>query len=815
MIKRLGDLLLSLTGIILTIPIMVVCVVLIRMDSAGPILFKQKRVGRNEKHFWIYKFRTMVEDADQIGPVITAQSDPRITQVGSVLRWLKFDELPQLFNVLKGEMSVVGPRPEVPEVVKHYSSKEKIIFQVKPGIFGPNQISNRDEASLLTETEDVENFYLEKILPKKIKNDLIYVKNKNYFKDLSIIFGSLFSLISTSIKLRYIFESRRRILFLLFDLVVSIFAYWFTFFLRFEGTIPSPEYQHLIHTLPLIVFIRAPCFVYFGLYQTLWQYLGIRELFSIIRAVTVGSILIPFLPFLTQDAFPPRSVLVMDWLILIMALGASRVLFKLTAERLRMPHSGPKKNVLIIGAEDTGELLVREYIKQPSLGYRPIGFLDDDPLKQSVRIHGVKVMGKISQLSQVVKVKKADEVIIALSEASGEEIRDIIRVCRILNLRCQILPEASTLMSPQALPLKLRPINVSDLLGRELVEADLDSIQNYITGKRVLVTGAGGSIGSELARIIYQNHPEELILIDNSESSLYDIETDLQAQPLSNVIFHCYLRDITNHEEMQKIVLHHKPQVVYHAAAYKHVPLLENHFRIGIVNNILGTKTIADVSLEASVEKFVLISTDKAINPTSLMGATKRISELYIGHLAKKKKTKFMAVRFGNVFNSKGSVVPLFRKQIERGGPITITDEKVTRYFMDLSEAVFLILQASILGKGSEIFILDMGKPVRIVDLAKNLIQLMGLQPEVIPIHYTGLRPGEKMEEEIELEHEKALPTKHKKIRIWEPKNEIPSSLVKSIEELFVLAGKNTSKEDVTSKIKEIVPEYHPWQFPV
>lgn len=809
MIKRFLDIFVALVLFALLSPALLLISVLVRLDSPGPVIFRQKRAGLNGKEFLLYKFRTMIEDAPNIGPVITAKNDPRVTQIGRVLRFTKLDELPQLLNVLKGDMSMVGPRPEVPKMVAFYDDEQKQVLSVKPGIMGSSQITNRDEEQQLIEGAGVEDFYVKKILPEKIRTDLNYIRNRDPFKDLKILLGGGITIIFTSLKLPYIFESKRRVLFLFFDLIISALSFWFCFVLRFEGRVPDTEMQIFETLLPLVLIVRAPCFIYFGLYQTLWQYLGMQELISIIKAVTVGSFLLPFIPFLFQTDFPPRSVLIVDWLLLITFLGGSRIVFKLTAERLRRPMLVTKKNVLIIGAEDTGEFLVREFIKNPAMGYRPVAFLDNDPQKLGVRIHGVKVMGQIAHLSQVVRVRKVDEIVIAMSQVSGNEIREIVKTCIELKIPSRIVPPASSLLSPQVLPLRLRPVDVSDLLGRELVRADLAGIQELLRGKKVLVTGAGGSIGSELCKIIFQNNPEELILVDNAESSLYDIEMDLGAKPNGTSVI-SYLRSVADTEEMEKIFKRHKPQIVYHAAAYKHVPLMEIHYAQAVRNNIIGTKTVADLAKKYHADTFVLISTDKAINPTSIMGVTKRVCELYAQSL-RGGKTHFLAVRFGNVFNSKGSVVPLFRKQIEQGGPVTITDPDVTRYFMDVSEAVFLILQATILGNDSEIFVLEMGEAVRIADLAKDLIRLMGIPPERMPIKYTGLRPGEKLVEELQLGSETASATSHPKIKIWKPGKNNGQEIHAGIESLLAFVSKDSSRDAVIQAFKKIVPEYTPW----
>ncbi len=807
MVKRTFDIILSLLAIILFSPIMAIVALLVRLDSPGKIIFQQERVGRDEKLFRIYKFRTMVEDAQKIGPSITAQNDPRVTQIGALLRRLKLDELPQFFNVLKGEMSMVGPRPEVPNMTALFPEHGKKIFTVKPGIIGPNQIQNIDEASMLTEQEGVEDFYVKKILPEKIKNDLAYVNNKNPYKDLQLLMGGAAAIIMNSIKLRYILESRRRILFLVIDLCLAVLSFWLGYILRFEGVIPPGEQAILAAMIPFVIMLRTPCFISFGLYQTLWQYLGIQELLAIIKAVTISSLLLPFVPFLFQMPVPPRSTLIIDWLLLIFLLGGSRIIFKLTTERLRASPLDNRKNVLVIGAEDAGESLIREFIKRPSLGYRPIGFLDDNPEKTGMRIHGVKVIAPISHLPSVIKVKKADEVIIALSESSSEQIRGIIQSCKELKLPCRILPQTSSMIPATMLPTKLRPVDISDLLGRELVQTDQAGIQDFIKDKTILVTGGGGSIGSELVRLLFEQHPRELILVDESENSLYEIEMDLKARPSQTQVY-CYLRDVSRREDVEPIFENHRPQVIYHAAAHKHVPLVEANSSKGVLNNVLGSKTMADLAHKYGAETFVLISTDKAINPTSIMGTTKRISELYTQSL--KGKTRFLAVRFGNVFNSRGSVVPLFKKQIEEGGPVTITHPDVTRYFMDISEAVYLILQATIMGTDSEIFVLEMGQPIKIVDLAKDLIQMAGMNPKTFPIRFTGLRPGEKLEEELELHSELAIPTAHKKIKIWRSAQKPHEDIQKEIDDLLKLASAGVSREELVRKLRMIVPEYHP-----
>lgn len=810
--KRVLDFAVSLTALAVLSPLMILTALLIKLDAEGSVFFRQERVGRRGQVFWIWKFRTMVEDAESLGAQITAKNDVRITRIGRVLRKSKLDELPQLFNVVLGEMSLVGPRPEVPRMMDLYAESERAeIFETRPGILGSSQLLWRDEEKILPETGDIEAFYREHILKAKIQCDLDYVRSRDPLKDLKIVFRAVPALTSGFFKWGYIFESRRRISFLAFDLVLAAASYAAAFLLRFENQVPEDQLAIFWAMLPWVLILRGFCYVSFGLYQTLWQYLGLTELIAIVKSVTAGSLLLPVVSFLAQTGYQPRSTLVLDWLILILALGFSRIFFKVTAERLRVPRTGHKsKNTLILGAGDAGERLIRELMKRPGLGYRPVGILDEDPLKAGVRIHGIKVLGGVNHLTQAARVKKAEALIIALTEVSGQTIQTILSEGRRLDLICRIMPRMANILPPQIVPLQLKEVDVADLLGRSLVKADAGRLENFLAGKRILITGAGGSIGSELARRIHEHHPHEIVLVDQSESNLYEIEMELAASAASGVRVVPYLRDIRDRAALEKVFSSHRPEIVYHAAAYKHVPLLEHHVAEGILNNVLGTRNAADLAAQFESEKFVMVSTDKAIRPSSVMGATKRIGELYLQTMSSA-KTQFMAVRFGNVFNSRGSVVPLFRSQIERGGPVTVTHPDVKRYFMDISEAVFLILEASRIGGGKRIFVLDMGDPLRIADLARNLMQLMGAAPDQIPIRYIGLRPGEKLEEEIQMKGERLIPTECSKIQIWEaPVTD--ADFRKKMEFLLKQASLGSDRDAILRALCSAVPDYQPWR---
>jgi len=562
--------------------------------------------------------------------------------------------------------------------------------------------------------------------------------------------------------------------------------------------------------LPIVLLVRGVSFVSFGLYQTLWQYLGTNELTAIIRSAIVGSIFIGGISYFIGIGNHPRSVFVIDMLLVICSLGGLRILFKISTERLRNPHKeGEFRNVIIAGANDTGELLLREFIRRRDYKYRAVGFIDGDPSKVGVRIHGVKVIGTLKQLEQVVKLKKATEVILAMEEASEEEVRSLVGIAKKCKLIVRVVPEASRLFHEGNISLSLRPVDIVDLIGRELFEVDTVRMQSFYCGKTVLITGGAGSIGGELVRRVLAYQPKRLVILDNTENSLAEIQADVSSLATQSEL-NCILADVKDRDNVYAIMNRIKPNIVFHAAAHKHVPVVEQYYTQGIINNVGGTRNIVDAAIDTNVDRFMLISTDKAINPTSVMGASKRACEQYIQAMLEMKKchTNFLTVRFGNVFNSRGSVVPLFKKQIENGGPITITHPDVSRYFMDISEAVCLILEATVDGKTGDIFILDMGKSIKIVDLAKDLLEMQGLSEDDIPIIYTGLHPGEKMKEEIETIREKATQSRNPHIRKWVPESRHNRDIVGLVDELLLLCKSRIGREPILEKLTEIVPEY-------
>lgn len=550
--------------------------------------------------------------------------------------------------------------------------------------------------------------------------------------------------------------------------------------------------------------------LFFRLYIRIWRYLSIGDLFLITEVVTAG-VFVSYLCLNIVHGLPlPRTVIALTWFFSLAFIGGSRLVWRLYCER-RIHYKKGEERLLIVGAGDAGEIISREIIRRKDLGIL-VGFIDDDREKIGKKIHNKKVLGPIDKINEIIDKEKIGIVIIAIPTASGKQIRRIIDNIKIKEVKIKILPGLYELVDGRVSVSRIREVKLEDLLGREQVDLNLEDISGYIMGKRVMITGGGGSIGGELARQICQFNPEELILLDHSENNLFHINYEIKRK-WNDAKIKLVIADIRDREKIDKIFKRYKPEVIFHAAAHKHVPMMEYNPDEAVSNNIIGTKNIAEIADKYGAERLVLISTDKAINPSCVMGASKRVAEMLVKGLGEKSKTKFVAVRFGNVLESNGSVVPMFKKQIAEGGPVTVTDKEVKRYFMTLPESTQLVIQAGALGKGGEVFVLDMGEPIKVLDLAKELIRLSGFVPdEDIKIKMVGLRPGEKMFEEILTEEERSRimgDTGHEKIFIAKVDEVDGGKLEKDIRELEVLA-KKMDTEGIIKKLQEIVPTYKP-----
>lgn len=607
---------------------------------------------------------------------------------------------------------------------------------------------------------------------------------------------------------------KRALVFLIIDAILFSLALYLAFYLRFEGNIPSRYLSQFYSCVSLFVGVKILVFYFYQIYRFTWSYIGLYELTRVFKALTFSSIVllasfmflsyeVPFLGF-------PRSIFLIDYAFSLIMVGGLRISRRVYLQAKKYPIV-EQKRTLIIGAANTGEQLVRDMSRTKDSPYQPVAFIDDDPMKEDTSIHGVEVMGKRADIPKIVRKLGVELAIIAMPSAPSKEIRDIVSYLHRAGINeINIIPGTKQILSKNISIMDIKKIDLEDLLGREPIEIDYTKIETSLKGKSILVTGAGGSIGSELSRQISQFSPQNLILLDLDETALFQIGREIRERHPSLSI-HPVLGDILDNQKISSIFSNFSPQIVYHAAAYKHVPIMEDFPEEAVRVNILGTKILSEFSLQHGVEKFVFISTDKVVNPTSIMGASKRVAEMVIKNINHKQITKFMAVRFGNVLGSRGSAIPLFQEQIKRGGPITITHPEMKRYFMTISEAVLLVLQAEAMGRGGEVFVLDMGEPVRIYDVACELIRLSGLEPEKdIPIVYTGARAGEKLFEELLNPEEGIEFTDYPKIFRANIKEGFSKNhLSRKIEDLKNFA-QNQDTSSIISTLKEIVPTYKP-----
>lgn len=595
-----------------------------------------------------------------------------------------------------------------------------------------------------------------------------------------------------------------------------MFSFLLAYNMRFTRNWFLNQYPYLLF---FFIVIKLIVFSLFGQHRGWWRYVGISDLLGILRASLVSTLIIVifwYVGFMSttsiRQKFPnitevPQGVFLADMFATVLLLAGLRMLIRLYYEEFRTADSGRLKRFLIVGAGNTGESLLREIHRMSVTEYEVIGFIDDDPAKQGINIHGIPVLGNVEELPQICEDRNIEEIAIAMPSATHQQLRRVIQICEGTKIRFRIVPSITDIASGRFSVSQIRDVDINDLLGREVVELDVDIIEAFAKDKIILVTGAGGSIGSEMCRQVCMFNPKLLLLIEQAENPLFHIDRELKTQ-FPNIDTSAIICNITDKTRVEQIFEQYKPEIVIHAAAHKHVPLMETNPGESIKNNIVGTRNIADCADEYASTNFVMISTDKAVNPTSLMGSSKRIAEMYIQDLNRTSKTHFVTVRFGNVLGSNGSVVPIFKKQIAQGGPVTVTHPDMQRYFMTIPEASQLVLQAATMGHGGEIFVLDMGEPVKIVDLARELITLSGFSPgEDIEIEYTGLRPGEKLFEELSIEGEDMQQTRHRKIGIWKNIPMDRDRLRTGIGELVAVANKQQRRQ-IIEKIKELVPEY-------
>jgi FlaA1/EpsC-like NDP-sugar epimerase len=604
---------------------------------------------------------------------------------------------------------------------------------------------------------------------------------------------------------------------LLGDLFLSVISVLASYLIRLELIAIFPTYQYsLLWMLGIVVIVKPLVYYLFGIYRRLWRYASIRELVLILSAVTVASMMVSaaMIGLFASGMFKgfPRSVLIIDWLLSMAFVGGLRFIFRIMAETTSSAannssfYPSRKKWVVVIGAGDAGAMVVRELQKNPQLNIKPIGFLDDDPSKQESKIHGVPVLAPLDQIGNILDSRHVDEVIIAIPSAAGKIVRRVTEVCRQRGVAFRTMPGIYELLGGDVSVSRLREVDIADLLRREPMKMDNEALGEVLENRVVMVTGAGGSIGSELCRQIARLNPNKLLMLGHGENSIFRALLSLKERfPVLEIV--PIIADVRDQPRLAVIFERWQPEVIFHTAAHKHVPLMETNIEEAVTNNILGTQNIVQTALKNDVQRLVMISTDKAIRPVNVMGATKRLAEMLVLDAARQYHKAFTVVRFGNVLGSRGSVVPRFKRQIAAGGPLTVTHPEMKRYFMTIPEAVHLVLQASALSEGGENFILDMGQPVKILDLAEDLIRLSGLEPgKDIEIVFSGIRPGEKLSEDLWDRGFAYSPTVHPDIHRVDSEGALSSEELQAVVDELVNLARAGHQEKLISRLSETIP---------
>ena len=604
------------------------------------------------------------------------------------------------------------------------------------------------------------------------------------------------------------FLSGRTLVAVAYDVSILAACWFMAYWLRFNLNIPSAYFEGAVSTISVLFVVHLPIYWFFGLYRGIWRYASLIDLQRIISAVVTSSVLVAGLVFMFQLPAVPRSALILHPILMILAMGAGRFIYRAWRDRVLYGHVVVKgEPVIVLGAGDASERLLREL--ESSADWSVVGLLSNDFSRVGQELRGVKIVGSIRDIPKWVDHFSVRKVIVSMPEASQSERGEAIDAAVQAGLSVFTVPSLDDMLTGKVAISQVRQVQLEDLLGRDPVHLDDNGLFAWLKERVTLVTGAGGSIGGELVLQIARFRPSLIVMIDISEFALYKIE-QLFLDQFPDVPIACIVGDVKDKEHLGRVFLKYRPAVVFHAAAYKHVPLMEeeNSWQ-AVTNNVLGSKHVAEVSLEHAVEKFVLISTDKAVNPTNVMGATKRLAEKVLSSLQKEAGTRFITVRFGNVLGSNGSVIPKFKEQIENGGPVTVTHPEIIRYFMLIPEAAQLVLQAGLMGQGGEVFVLEMGEPIRIVDLARDMIRLSGFSEEQIKIKFTGLRPGEKLYEELLADAERTLPTPHPKLRVARSEATLPREWVCKLD-TWLGKPAPSSIAEIKTQLQVFVPEYTP-----
>lgn len=846
-LPRVVELAIAIPIALVAAPIILLAALAVAISSKGPVIFRQDRVGSGGKIFSLIKLRTM--RVSNTGPQVTSADDDRVTPVGKILRATKIDELPQLWNVIRGDMALVGPRPEVPRYVVADRGLWPTVLQAKPGIADPVTVRLRNEEDLLAGLNGSrERFYIDVLQPYKLKGYADYLKTRNWASDVGVLVDTAMAVVAPSLfppptmdeivrsnestasshttlshrthsKLPSWLQPSRLMIRQTqwaVDILTLAASFVLAYLFRFDFAIPREETKNALIQLVCVVAIQFCALLVTGVYSFVWRYIGMAEVRTFLKATLLPTVPVILARLLLPNSLKqfqvPLSIALMDGFFAFVGVLGLRVIRRaihesvLKQEGIAGTTGEKKKRVLLIGAGRSGMIAAKEILSVGNSNLDIKGFVDDDPNKQRSVIQAIKVLGTTDDLPALVRDNRIDHVVISITKGTRGDFRRILDICERIPVKVRVMPGLYEILQGKVKVSRIRDIQIEDLLGRQQVQLDEGELKQFLVGKTVMVTGAGGSIGSELCRQVARFGPKNLLLVERAEFALFDIDREL-AQEFPDLPRVPLVADVSDRERMRSIMANHRPNVIFHAAAHKHVPMMERNSSEAVKNNVLATKLLGELAAQHGVDVFVMISTDKAVRPSSIMGATKRVAELVVQDLDHRYDTRYVAVRFGNVIGSAGSVIPIFRQQILAGGPVTVTHPEMTRYFMTIPEAAQLVLQAGTMGKGGEIFILDMGEPVKILDLAKEAISLSGLRPyEDIDIVITGVRPGEKLFEELDMKSEKVSRTRHPKIFIGKIAA-YPEDKVKHALERLETLSRTCSEPELRDFLNALLPE--------
>lgn len=763
---RLFDLLAAGSCLLLISPLFLTIGLLIKLSSMGSIFHRVERVGQNGKPFKLYTFNRATR---HITPYLSEHPHPFVTALYRFLRFTRLDALPQLINVIRGEMSIIGPAPETPAETAVRTPGRQRLLTVRPGMISPASLFYwQAEVNSIKKRGKVD--HREQILRHKMDLDFNYLQQRTVWSDLLLIFKTGCLSLIHGVQVSPALKLRNRHVFLM-DILALLMTPAIALILRLDGLAWWSQFGRALVLFTLIsLLIKLAIFYHMGLYRRYWHYTSLHDLLLVAKAVALATMALALLLLSAQPALAyydltlPRLLPLIDGLLTGVAIAGIRLALRglYHYQERQSPIGG--RRVLIVGAGEAGSLVVKEMRANPQLQMEPVAFVDDDPAKVGTHIQSLPVVGMCGDLPELVEKYQVQRIVVAVPSAPLGRQKELVDRCQQTGRTVYSLPGIYELLAGHKTISQLPEVDIHRLLKREPVEIDDSEVTAALQDAVVLVTGAGGSIGSELCRQIARCRPREIILLGHGENSIFEISLDLRLS-FPTLATKSTIVDVRDRERVYRMVQKYKPDIIFHAAAHKHVPFMQENAEEALTNNVLGTKNVLDAAETHQVKRFVLISTDKAVNPTSIMGATKRLAELLVIAAAQRSGRAYMAVRFGNVLGSRGSVIPIFQRQIAAGGPVTITHPDMERYFMTIPEAVQLVLQAAVLGRGGEVFVLDMGEQVRILDLATDLIKLSGLEPgRDIELVTSGIRPGEKLSEELFLDGESYRRTRHPKV---------------------------------------------------